>query len=164
MFVSLFFEHCMLNWDFNPYGLFLMTKWFFSKNRSSQHSWQSDLTNVDKKMFRKANTIVFLVNFMITYSQGHSHPDKDFKLIHLTQFMRKQGLPWKEIFWKVFGAMQTFYCVNCNKNFFGTDLYICTKHPCKPNFNGGANVGYYLCCGTPTLRFSERVNLSAKGC
>ena len=39
--------------------------------------------------------------------------DDEFKASSLTQFMRKQGLSWKEIFWKIWACTQVFKCVNC---------------------------------------------------
>jgi len=55
--------------------------------------------------------------------------------------MRKQGLPWKEIFWKVWATMQVFKCVDCNDNFFGSDLHFCARHLLEPMFTKGANLG-----------------------
>lgn len=67
--------------------------------------------------------------------------DESFKLQQLSQFMRKQGLPWKEIFWKIWAALQSFKCVECGNKFTGTQLNHCARHPLRPIFQNGANIG-----------------------
>ena len=67
--------------------------------------------------------------------------DENFKPNQLTSFMRKQGLSWKEIFWKIWASMQQFKCLDCNKQFFGTELHFCATHRFRPVFQNGANRG-----------------------
>ena len=39
--------------------------------------------------------------------------DKYFDMFNFFEFMKKEGLTWKQIFWKIWASMQTFKCSTC---------------------------------------------------
>lgn len=91
----------------------------------------------DKLECPKANVFVDAYGSIPT---NHEEDDK-FELEVLTKFMRKLGLPWKEIFWKVWASMKVYFCVECEIVFFGTELLQCFSHSDEPYFGSGANIG-----------------------
>jgi len=62
------------------------------------------------------------------------------------QFMQKENVPWREIYWKIWARLQTFNCAECDSPFVGAELEHCSYHTSKPKFNYGNNVGVFPCC------------------
>jgi hypothetical protein len=77
---------------------------------------------------------------------GRHVDDPKFKLNLFIQFMRKLGISWHEIYWKVWACLQSFKCSWCKKRFPGNELRKCHYHPDKPSFEAGSNYGKYPCC------------------
>ena len=40
--------------------------------------------------------------------------DRYWELNKFIQFLRKESVPWKEIYWKVWARLQTFFCEVCD--------------------------------------------------
>ena len=60
--------------------------------------------------------------------------DQNFKLNLFIQFMRKLGISWHEIYWKVWACLQSLKCDWCKNKFPGNDLRKCSFHPEQPVF------------------------------
>jgi len=61
-------------------------------------------------------------------------------------FLRKEQVPWKEIFMKLFARLLDFNCAECNERFIGAEINHCGFHPMYPKFSFGLNQGFYPCC------------------
>lgn len=48
--------------------------------------------------------------------------------------MRKLGISWHEIYWKVWACLQSLKCDWCKNKFPGNDLRKCSYHPEQPIF------------------------------
>lgn len=73
-------------------------------------------------------------------------------------------LPWRAIYWRVWGRVQTFYCAICQQSFCGAELEHCSYHPSTPKWHEAPNVhtGVYPCCMQPAVRFGA--SMDTTGC
>merc|ERR1719162_2418781 len=86
--------------------------------------------------------------------------DTDWDISHYVQYCHKSlQLSWREIYWKVWGRVQTLYCTACHGNFPATELGHCSYHPEKPVWQcpPRAHSGVYPCCQQPAVRFGAAV-------
>ena len=67
--------------------------------------------------------------------------DRYWDMNRFIQFMRKENVTWKDIYWKVWGRIQTFNCNVCDWNFIASEYGHCSFHPQNPKFNHGSNSG-----------------------
>lgn len=67
--------------------------------------------------------------------------DRYWDMNRFIQFLRKEGVAWKEIYWKIWGRLQSFECKTCNQRFIGSNLLHCSFHPQHPKFQYSSNVG-----------------------
>jgi hypothetical protein len=67
--------------------------------------------------------------------------DRYWDMNRFIQYMRKENVSWKDIYWKIWGRLQTFDCSVCDLQFVGSDLGHCSFHPQNPKFQYSSNVG-----------------------
>jgi len=77
--------------------------------------------------------------------------------------LRKGGHSWREIYWHIWGYVQTMRCTTCGRHFPVCEARHCTFHPRPPVFAGSKNNGAYPCCGAVAFRFHS-TDASQKGC
>eukprot|EP00746_Dinoflagellata_sp_MGD_P031198 gnl/MRDRNA2_/MRDRNA2_17416_c0_seq1.p1 gnl/MRDRNA2_/MRDRNA2_17416_c0~~gnl/MRDRNA2_/MRDRNA2_17416_c0_seq1.p1 ORF type:complete len:414 (-),score=81.40 gnl/MRDRNA2_/MRDRNA2_17416_c0_seq1:25-1266(-) len=65
-------------------------------------------------------------------------------------------MPWREIYWKIWGRAQTLYCTQCQQHFSASDYGHCQYHPERPIWTK-SNVGTYPCCQQQVLRFDTSI-------
>lgn len=77
----------------------------------------------------------------------------------------KQILTWREIYWRLWGLINTLHCVRCGQQFATAEFGHCSYHPQEPSFENSANVGSYPCCDAQALRFdSSGGAIPLRGC
>ncbi|OMJ85002.1 hypothetical protein SteCoe_13777 [Stentor coeruleus] len=89
-------------------------------------------------------------------------PDRNWDMNKFLLFLKEQGLSWRDIYWRIWGRLPYFFCINCNSTFIGSELGHCNFHTQEPRFNSGSNVGYYECCRQKAVRFDT--SIKKKGC
>ena len=72
---------------------------------------------------------------------AHHVADRYWDMNRFIQFMRKENISWKDIYWKVWGRIQTFHCQVCDWNFIASEFGHCSFHPQNPKFSHGSNSG-----------------------
>lgn len=88
--------------------------------------------------------------------------DKSWDINEFFSFIRKGGVSWRRIFWKVWGKLNADECVTCGEHFTYAEIDHCTYHPEAPKFTFGSNIGTFECCGSEAIRFSTKIE--NKGC
>lgn len=88
--------------------------------------------------------------------------DKNWDHNEFLSFIRKNGVSWRRIFWKVWGRLHDDECVVCGEKFTFAEIDHCMYHPEPPKFTYGSNIGSFECCGSEAIRFST--TLENKGC
>jgi hypothetical protein len=71
-------------------------------------------------------------------------------------------MAWKDIFWKIWGRLNSFNCTSCGLQFAASEINHCNYHPQEPKFPHGSNVGVYQCCNQSAIRFDT--SIKKKGC
>lgn len=89
-------------------------------------------------------------------------PDKNWDINDLFNFIRKNGVSWRRIFWKVWGRHNSDEWVTWGKTFIFAEIDHCTYHPSPAKFTFGSNTGTFECWGTEAIRFST--SIQNKGC
>lgn len=69
--------------------------------------------------------------------------DKNWDYNEYFSFVRKNGVSWRRIFWKVWGRLNADECVVCNQMFTFAEIDHCTYHPEPPKFTFGSNIGSF---------------------
>lgn len=67
----------------------------------------------------------------------------------------KRAMPWRDVYWKVWGTLHSLACKRCNARFPVCEMNHCSYHPDKPVFESGTNIGVYPCCKSQALRFDS---------
>lgn len=67
--------------------------------------------------------------------------DRTWDINKFVLFMRQKGLNWRDIFWKIWGHLNSFDCMTCDSKFIAAEIEFCSFHPQKPKFNIGSNSG-----------------------
>lgn len=89
-------------------------------------------------------------------------PDSNWDINEFLNFLRKNGLSWRRIFWKVWARLISDECKVCGNMFVLSELDNWCYHPEEPKFLYGANTGTYPCWEADAVRFSTNVQNS--GC
>ena len=84
-------------------------------------------------------------------------PDKNWDINEFFNYIRKNGVSWRRIFWKIWGRLKDDECLTCGDRFVFSDIDHCTYHPEPPRFTYGSNVGTYDCCGSEAIRFGTKI-------
>lgn len=84
-------------------------------------------------------------------------PDKNWDINDLFNFIRKNGVSWRRIFWKVWGRHNSDECVTWGQRFIFAEINHCTYHPSPAKFTFGSNTGTFECWGTEAIRFSTSI-------
>jgi len=85
-------------------------------------------------------------------------PDSNWSIDDFFAFLRRNGVSWKRIFWKIWGRLCTDEWKVCSQKFVLAELEHCTYHLEAPKFVYGSNNGTYPCCEAEAVRFSTGVN------
>ncbi|KDO22198.1 hypothetical protein SPRG_12694 [Saprolegnia parasitica CBS 223.65] len=72
----------------------------------------------------------------------------------------------KTTYWKLWGALQCFYCVECHTFFTGSEFKECVHHPPPPPASTSISSGleastHHACCGAPRFAADAR---ATRGC
>lgn len=89
-------------------------------------------------------------------------PDKNWDYNEFFSYIRKNGVSWRRIFWKVWARLKSDECTVCNQRFTLAEIDHCTYHSEPPKFTYGSNIGTFEWCGSEAIRFST--SLEQKGC
>lgn len=89
-------------------------------------------------------------------------PDKNWDINDLFNFIRKNGVSWRRIFWKVWGRHHSDECVTWGQRFIFAEIDQWTYHPSPAKFSFGSNTGTFECWGTEAIRFST--SIQNRGC
>ena len=82
----------------------------------------------------------------------HSEDDT-FKCLDFFGYANRKGMPWRELYWKVWAHTIEFPCLSCDQWFVGAELEHCNYHPEPPCYISFINVGEYKCCKKKIKRF-----------
>jgi len=85
-------------------------------------------------------------------------PDTNWSIEDFFGFLRKNGVSWKRIFWKIWGRLTTDECTEWGSMFAVADYNKCSYHTAEPIFGYGSNTGYYPWWSSEAVRFSTGVN------
>lgn len=88
--------------------------------------------------------------------------DKNWDINEFFSYIRKNGVSWRRIFWKVWGRLYSDEWSTCGERFTYAEIDHCTYHPEPPKFAFGSNTGVYEWWGSEAIRFSTRIE--NKGC
>jgi len=88
--------------------------------------------------------------------------DKNWDINEFFSYIRKSGVSWRRIFWKVWGRLNSDEWVTCGEKFTYAEIKHWTYHPEPPRFTFGSNTGTFEWCGSEAIRFSTRIE--NKGC
>lgn len=89
-------------------------------------------------------------------------PDQNWEANKFLMYLKEQGLNWKDIYWRIWGRLPFFSCIQCGFMFIGSELGHCSFHLQEPKFTSGSNIGFYQCCQQKAVRFDT--NIKKKGC
>jgi hypothetical protein len=89
-------------------------------------------------------------------------PDSNWVIDEFFGFLKKNGVSWRRIFWKVWSRLISDECTEWGQKFVLAESDHCTYHPEKPKFLYGWNNGTYSCCEAEAVRFNTNSNNS--GC
>jgi Domain of unknown function (DUF3342)/CHORD len=89
-------------------------------------------------------------------------PDRNWEAGKFLTFLKEQGLNWREVYWRIWGRLPFFQCINCGFTFIGSELGHCSYHTQEPKFTSGSNIGYYQCCQQKAVRFDT--SIKKRGC
>jgi len=78
--------------------------------------------------------------------------------------MRKSLLTWKQIYWRIWGVFQCFYCTRCESLFPSNEMDWCSYHPKEAVFEADTNVGRYVCCKSKAMCFDSAAVTPPRGC
>lgn len=87
---------------------------------------------------------------------AHHVPRTDWDVSNYVQYCHETlRLPWRDIYWKLWGRIQTLKCTTCNVYFSGAEIGHCTHHLAEPVWETGAqsHMGHYPCCQRSVVRF-----------
>lgn len=84
-------------------------------------------------------------------------PYKNWDINDLFNFIRKNGVSWRRIFWKIWGRLHSDEWVVWGKRFIYAEIDHCTYHPSPPKFTFGSNNGTFECWGAEAIRFSTSI-------
>ncbi|ESO96290.1 hypothetical protein LOTGIDRAFT_63818, partial [Lottia gigantea] len=81
--------------------------------------------------------------------------------------LKSQLKTWKDVYWRVWGTINTLPCSRCSEIFPLVEFGHCKYHPEAPRYDnsileGGSCIGNYPCCHQNTLRFDP--TQQNKGC
>lgn len=88
--------------------------------------------------------------------------DSNWDINEFFNWLRKHGVSWRRIFWKVWARLYSDECTEWQNKFVLADIGNCSYHPEPPNFSFGYNQGTYPCCEEEAIRFST--SIGTKGC
>jgi len=81
-------------------------------------------------------------------------PDSNWDINEFFSYLKKHGVSWRRIFWKVWGRLVDDECAVCNHRYVLAEVENCSYHPEKPQFYYGCNTGSFPCCEAEAVRFT----------
>jgi len=85
-------------------------------------------------------------------------PDSNWKIEEFFNYLKKNNVSWRRIFWKVWARLITDECTVWGQKFVLSECDNCTYHPESPQFLFGSNNGTYPCWEVEAVRFSTGVH------
>lgn len=78
---------------------------------------------------------------------------------HVRYCHEQLRLSWREIYWRMWGRLNTLWCGTCGCHFCAAELGQCLYHTAKPEWYEAprAHAGVYPCCQQLALRFGTSV-------
>ena len=80
--------------------------------------------------------------------------DKNWIISEFFDFMNKNGVSWRRIFWKVWSRLKDDEWLTCGQRFTYAEFNHWTYHPDSPQFSFGSNIGVYEWWLAEAVRFS----------
>eukprot|EP00929_Paragymnodinium_shiwhaense_P072244 TRINITY_DN36663_c0_g1_i2.p1 TRINITY_DN36663_c0_g1~~TRINITY_DN36663_c0_g1_i2.p1 ORF type:complete len:584 (-),score=79.72 TRINITY_DN36663_c0_g1_i2:70-1821(-) len=79
---------------------------------------------------------------------------------------KRLGHSWRELYWRLWGAVQLLHCSICQQHFSGTDFERCSYHAEDPVWQVApqSHIGLYPCCRQTAYRFSSWSSGPVLGC
>lgn len=98
-----------------------------------------------------------MVNYRGKVSFVHSR-DHSWDINEYLLGLREEVKSWKDVYWRLWGAVNVLYCYRCGQHFSCSELGHCNYHPMNADFsNVGCTstkiVGVYPCCQKKVLHF-----------
>lgn len=81
-------------------------------------------------------------------------PDSNWDINEFFSYLKKHGVSWRRIFWKVWGRLVDDECTVWNHRYVLAEVENCAYHPEKPQFYYGWNTGSFPCCEAEAVRFT----------
>ena len=72
--------------------------------------------------------------------------DRSWDINEFVTYLRKVGVNWKSVYWKIWGRLVEYECTSCETRFTAAEFQYCSYHPQQPKFPFGSNHGKYPCC------------------
>lgn len=88
--------------------------------------------------------------------------DKNWVISEFFDFMNKNGVSWRRIFWKVWSRLKDDEWLIWGEWFTYAEFNHWTYHSKQPTFTFGSNIGTYEWWGSEAIRFSTKIE--NKGC
>lgn len=85
---------------------------------------------------------------------AHHIPSSSFEFRKHLVSLRTMKMPWREIYWRIWGITHHLRCAHCDKLFAVCDWKHCSYHPNDAIFHQNDNTGFYPCCDSLARRFS----------